>query len=144
MKIASCLELVKREEGCRLKPYRCTAGRLTIGYGRNLDDKGISSDEAAFLLTNDLSECERDCASIFGCQKWLALNEVRRAVLISMRFQLGASGFRQFTGTIGAVKGQRFSEAADHMMESLWSEQTPARALRAAEMMRTGEWCEEW
>ena len=26
-----------RHEGLRLKPYRCTAGKLTIGYGRNLD-----------------------------------------------------------------------------------------------------------
>jgi lysozyme len=36
-------ELVK-DEGLRLKPYKCTAGKTTIGVGRNLDDVGISKD----------------------------------------------------------------------------------------------------
>ncbi len=31
-----------RHEGLKLKPYRCTAGKLTIGIGRNLDNCGIS------------------------------------------------------------------------------------------------------
>ena len=33
---------LRRDEGCVLNPYRCTAGKLTIGIGRNLDDVGIS------------------------------------------------------------------------------------------------------
>ena len=47
-----------RHEGLRLKPYRCTAGKLTIGVGRNLEDKGISQQEAYELLENDIRECE--------------------------------------------------------------------------------------
>ncbi|MFA6660842.1 MAG: lysozyme, partial [Bacilli bacterium] len=35
-------EQLVRHEGLRLKPYRCTADKLTIGIGRNLDDCGIS------------------------------------------------------------------------------------------------------
>jgi len=31
------LEQLVRHEGLRLKAYRCTTGKLTIGYGRNLD-----------------------------------------------------------------------------------------------------------
>ena len=37
-------------EGLRLKPYRCTAGKLTIGVGRNLETKGLSEEEALFYL----------------------------------------------------------------------------------------------
>ena len=37
-------------EGLRLKPYRCTSNKLTIGVGRNLEDKGISKEEAMRLL----------------------------------------------------------------------------------------------
>ncbi|HAC30701.1 MAG TPA: lysozyme, partial [Marinobacter hydrocarbonoclasticus] len=46
---------LKRHEGLRLKPYLDTASspRLTIGYGRNLEDVGISRDEADFMLDND-------------------------------------------------------------------------------------------
>ena len=54
---ANLLERMKeqllRHEGLRLKPYRCTAGKLTIGIGRNLDDCGISQKEAYALLDND-------------------------------------------------------------------------------------------
>ncbi len=43
-----------RHKGLKLKPYRCTAGKLTIGVGRNLDDCGISQTEAYVLLENDI------------------------------------------------------------------------------------------
>jgi lysozyme len=48
------IDLLKKHEGLRLKPYRCSADKLTIGYGRNLDDVGISEEEAEMLLLNDL------------------------------------------------------------------------------------------
>src|SRR5438876_896932 len=46
--------LLVKHEGLSLKPYRCPAGKRTIGVGRNLDDRGISEDEAAMLLGNDI------------------------------------------------------------------------------------------
>ncbi len=59
---AKLLERIKeqlvRHEGLGLKPYRCPAGKLTIGYGRNLDDTGISKAEAYELLSNDIRCCE--------------------------------------------------------------------------------------
>ncbi|MFD2234837.1 glycoside hydrolase family protein, partial [Phaeospirillum tilakii] len=44
-----------RDESLRLKPYRCPAGKLTIGIGRNLDDVGISREEAETLLDHDIA-----------------------------------------------------------------------------------------
>lgn len=41
-----------RDEGLRLKVYHCTAGKLTIGVGRNLEDNWFSSNEVAYLLEN--------------------------------------------------------------------------------------------
>ena len=35
---------LRLHEGERLFPYKCTAGRLTIGVGRNLDDRGITAE----------------------------------------------------------------------------------------------------
>ncbi|HOE90389.1 MAG TPA: lysozyme, partial [Candidatus Cloacimonadota bacterium] len=29
--------MLKKHEGLVLKPYKCSAGKLTIGYGRNLE-----------------------------------------------------------------------------------------------------------
>lgn len=39
-----------RDEGLRLFPYRCTAGKLTVGIGRNLDNNPLTADEAMVFL----------------------------------------------------------------------------------------------
>ena len=57
-------QLIKHE-GLRLTPYRCPAGRLTIGIGRNLEDKGITEKEAVMLLKNDIQECIENLKTIF-------------------------------------------------------------------------------
>lgn len=49
-------DMLIRHEGLKLKPYRDTVGKLTIGAGRNLNDLGISEREAMFLLDNDIME----------------------------------------------------------------------------------------
>ena len=43
-------------EGLRLGVYRCPAGKLTIGVGRNLEDRGITEEEAYYLLRNDIAD----------------------------------------------------------------------------------------
>ncbi len=47
-----------RHEGLRLKPYNCTAGKLTICFDRYLDDFGIYQTEACVLLENDIHNCD--------------------------------------------------------------------------------------
>ena len=46
--------LIAGHEGLRLTPYHCTGNKLTIGYGRNLDDVGISQSEAEILREHDI------------------------------------------------------------------------------------------
>ena len=41
-------------EGLKLYPYRCSANKLTIGVGRNIEERGIAEDEALYLLNNDI------------------------------------------------------------------------------------------
>ena len=47
-------EQLKKHEGIKLKPYTDTVGKLTLGIGRNLEDKGITEQEALFMLNNDV------------------------------------------------------------------------------------------
>lgn len=42
-----------RHEALKLFPYKCTAGKLTIGVGRNLDDKKLKFQEITYLLGNN-------------------------------------------------------------------------------------------
>lgn len=128
-------EMVKRHEGLRLKPYRCTAGKQTIGYGRNIEDKGISQSEAELLLIGDLTECEAD---LEGFPWWAGLSDNRKAVLIDMRFNLGGGGFRQFKSMIACIACGDFNYAAEEMLSSRWARQVQGRATELANLMRAG------
>jgi lysozyme len=128
-------ELV-RDEGCRLHPYVDTVDKITIGVGRNLDDVGISEDEAAFLLANDIARVRRDLDDHLPW--WQGLDPVRQRVLANMCFNLGIGHLLGFTHTLNLVEGGDFEAAAEAMMASLWARQVGPRAARLADMMRSG------
>jgi len=127
------------DEGLRLKPYRDIVGKLTIGVGRNLDDVGISEDEALYLLENDIQRTIQDATNIFGTSIWLSLDEVRQAVILDMLFNLGKPRFLTFKKFIKAVKEKDFEKASKEMLDSRWARQVKKRAQRLAYMMRTGK-----
>jgi lysozyme len=125
-----------RDEGLRLKPYRCSAGKLTIGIGRNLDDVGISHGEAEIMLRNDIARAEADLDR--DLPWWKTLDEVRRRVLVNMAFNLGIRGLLGFKNTLELVRTGRYLDAAQHMLDSKWAKQVGPRAVRLATMMRDG------
>lgn len=132
---------LKRHEGLELKPYKCTANKTTIGYGRNLDDKGISEGEAESMLWADVAEVRDTLAD-----KWSPfdnLDPVRKAALINMGFNLGITGLFGFRNMLDAVGRGDFERAADEMLDSRWAKQVGNRATELAEQMRSGEWGEE-
>lgn len=129
---------VKRHEGLRLRAYVDTVGKITIGYGRNLEDAGISTDEAEMLLAHDLDRVMRELEGRFAW--FFVLDSVRQAVLVNMGFQLGMAGLSKFSQTLAAIVAKEYGQAADLMMDSKWARQVPRRAAELAAMMRTGQW----
>jgi lysozyme len=138
--------LLEREEGLRLAVYddatgkpllpgMTVVGHPTIGIGRCLDRKGITEAEARVLLENDLAEVR---AQVAQALPWSTrLSEARQVVLQAMAFQMGISGLLGFKGTLAAIQRGDYTAAAQGMLNSLWARQTPARAGRMAEMMRS-------
>ena len=130
------LNSVARHEGLRLKPYTDTVGKLTIGFGRNLEDKGLSKKEAALLLQHDLEDAERECLNAFA---WFsALDGPRQTVLIEMCLNLGLRKLIGFGQTLKAVSERRYEDAAKQMLRSKWAQQVGQRAVTLAGIMRTG------
>ncbi|NMD11927.1 MAG: glycoside hydrolase family protein [Candidatus Cloacimonetes bacterium] len=127
-----------RHEGLRLKPYRCTAGKLTIGVGRNLEDKGISQQEAYELLENDIRECEVQLLTEIP-DIYLSLDINRKVVLINMCFNLGIKGLMGFKNTLAFIAARDWERAANNMLASRWAKQVGRRAIELAEIMRKGE-----
>lgn len=129
-------EQIIMHEGLRLKPYRCPAGYLTIGVGRNLDTKGLSKEEALFLLRNDIEEITSQLEK-YGWYR--GLDDVRKKVIIDMAFNLGVYGLLSFKNMIQALNCGDYDTAADEMVNSTWHKQVGERGKRLVRMMRTGE-----
>ena len=124
-----------RDEGLRLKPYKCTAGKLTIGIGRNLDDVGISEDEARTLFKNDLERIVKELTHTFS---WFASAPFKVQLgFANMCFNLGLPRLRGFKKMVDALERGDYAEAADEALESHWARQVGNRAVRIAELFRT-------
>lgn len=128
------------EEGYRQFPYRCTAGKLTIGIGFNLDDAGLSMDESLLILRHRIVKIRNAIRK--KCAWYDSLAEARQACLVGMAYQMGIEGLFKFKATLAYAEAGRFEEAALNMLASKWARQTPARAQRAAYMMRYGKFPE--
>jgi lysozyme len=132
------IDQIKRDEGLRLSPYKDSLGKLTIGYGRCLDTRGITKDEAEYMLANDLHSVRIELAARIP---WITdLNEARQAVLQNMAFNMGIPGLLGFRTTLALVKGGQFVEAAKAMLESKWAKQVGTRATRLTQQMSDGNW----
>ncbi|RLB13534.1 MAG: glycoside hydrolase [Deltaproteobacteria bacterium] len=135
-------KMIRRHEGFRQYPYKDSLGVLTIGYGFNLDHwmaYGIPREEADALLGVKVRIAEREASFIPG---WGNCNEVRRAVLADMTYNMGIARTLKFKKMIAALKAGDFSEAAAQILDSRFARQTGSRAVELAAMMRTGEWQE--
>ena len=131
-------KLTKEFEGCRLKPYKCPAGKLTIGYGRNLDDVGISQAEADMMFERDFAKAEADVRDL--CKEFGIniddLIEQRFYVLTDMCFNIGKGGLKKFKKLFSALKKGLYDDAANAMLDSLWAKQVGNRATKLAVLMR--------
>ena len=135
------LDMITLHEGLELKPYKCTSDKLTIGIGRNIEDIGITEDEARYLLQNDVDRILKEVEHWTFLEK---LNDVRQAVILDMVFNMGISTFNANTcvKTFAAIQDEDWEKAANEMLESRWANQVGQRAIRLSQMMRKGEWYE--
>lgn len=122
------------DEGLRLKPYKDTKGILTIGVGRNLDDVGISHDEAMALLDNDIASHAADLDRELPW--WSRLDAARQLVLANMAFNLGIQRLLMFKKMLDHLARGECDAAADEMQASAWAGQVGPRAARLIAAMR--------
>ena len=123
-------------EAERLLPYRCSEGYLTIGVGRNLDDRGITQEESRFLLKTDMEIVLKEAATL---DYWDELNDARKLVIADMIFNLGLSRFIRFVKFAAALRIHDYTLAAHEMMDSRWATQVGRRAIKLRDIMLSGE-----
>lgn len=129
-------ERLKVKEFYRQFVYKDTVGKDTVGYGRNLNDRGVMEGEAAMMLDNDISYFDDKLSSELSFYN--NLDEVRKAVLIDMAFNLGLHGLLAFKKTLHLISMGNYGMAASEMMNSKWATQVKGRAAELSEAMRSG------
>jgi lysozyme len=132
------IEQLKHDEGIRLFPYQCSADKLTIGYGRNLEDNGISEYEAEQMLLADTQVAAEDAKKFVGNDTWVKLSDVRKACLVNMAFNLGLPTLKTFQMLKTALQTGDMTEASAQMLDSKWASQVGQRAHRLAALMLEG------
>ena len=135
--MSNLIAQLKRHEAVELKPYKCTSGKLTIGVGRNLEDIGITEQEAELLLLNDIGRVKQE---LVNDQWYMDLDPVRKAVIENMSFNLGYPTLKKFQNMIAHISEGNFELASNEMLNSRWSKQVGQRSIELAEQMRTGQW----
>jgi lysozyme len=130
----SIAELLEKHEGFRQFPYRDTTGHLTIGIGRNIEERGITRAEALYLLQNDINDFKRQLSDRLY---WFDnCNEQAQVVLIDMCFNLGLTGLLQFTKTLEHFKNENYRLASEEMLKSKWAQQVGERAVELSNILK--------
>lgn len=134
--MSNLANMIKEHEGLRLKPYKDSRGILTIGYGRNLEGKGISEVEANYLLLHDIEEVTLSLARIIP--NWKALSENRKVALIDMTYNIGIGTFKGFYKMLKALSEENYLLVSEEMLNSKWAEQVGERAKELSLLVRKG------
>lgn len=126
------------DEGYRKLPYTDTVGKLTIGIGHNLTDRGLSDKAISFIFDEDVTQAEADARKLLGNYVFENLSLRRKAVIVNMAFNLGLARLSLFHDTLLAIKESRYTDAKAGMLHSKWATDVGDRAKRLAQMMELG------
>jgi len=133
--------MLKHHEGSKTHAYKCTANKVTIGVGRNIDKDGglgLSKDEINYLLRNDIERVEDELSRRLPFV--IELSDVRLDALIDICFNLGLPRFLKFKKALRALENHDYDLAAREFMDSRWATQVGQRAVTVCNMIRTGKY----
>jgi GH24 family phage-related lysozyme (muramidase) len=133
--------LIGEEEGRIKHVYPDSRGLLTIGIGCLCDPKvpGAGLCDAAIdaQFAHDSLEAHTLAARF---PHYSELSDVRKAVLVSMCFQMGG-GPLHWPDFVAALEARNYTAAAGAGRDSSWwREQTPKRAEREMQMLQLNTW----
>ena len=135
------IEMLRKHEGVEKYAYKCTADKVTIGVGRNIDKSGgmgLSDDEIDYLLSNDI---KRVSAELIRAFPWYSeLDEVRKDAMIDMCFNMGLPRLSKFKNSLAAMANGDYDIAAIEFLDSNWAKQVGIRSITITDMIRSGEY----
>lgn len=152
-------EMLRLDEGLKLDVYKDTEGYWTVGIGHLLTknpskdvaiqelDKlverktlgKITNEEAQKIFLEDVKKVDQGIQSNSTLKPVFdSLDPVRQDALRNMVFQMGVAGVATFKNSLRLIQSKQWDQAAINLKQSKWFKQTPNRAGRVIEVMRTG------
>ena len=126
-----------RHEGKRSLPYECSAGKITVGVGRNLEDNPLTEEEIMYLLRNDIARCEKE----LNRYSWFRMmDKPRQDACLDLLFNIGLTRFLQFRRMIKAFENRDYDLASKELLDSKYALQVGARANELSEIIRTNKY----
>lgn len=147
MDLSKLKQNIIKNEGFESKPYLCPNKKLTIGYGRNLEN-GITEREAVVLLENDLLNLKLELEDKLPVFK--KLDDIRQNVILEMAYNMGVPRLLKFKSMIEALKKADYKEASREMLMSKWhydfieyspnTKEEKLRSSRLSKVMKEGKY----
>jgi len=148
--MSQIIPILNFEEGYVESPYVDSLGFPTVAGGIRIGPKGASLSNYTFRVPRKVGDTWKQVIvdekvldmnsrpAIYAALK--QCNPARADILYSMAYQMGVDGLAAFNNTLVMISNGNFTGAAEGMLSSLWAKQTPGRARRHAEVMRTGSY----
>lgn len=141
MNLKKLTEDIKQEEGFRDIPYTDHLGNWTIGWGHLIKsnehferDKKYSYQHLEKVLNYDLNIAVGDAKLL--CSN-MDLPDKCVEIVAHMCFQLGKPKTAKFKKMFEALRKKDYINAGFEMEDSQWAKQTPQRAMRLSERMKS-------
>lgn len=130
------MQKIEAEEGRKHQVYTCSAGKLTVGVGFNIEDVPIPDEVIDYWLIFNLNKLRRELIEF----KWFNDSPpFAKLVLVDMAYQMGVAGLLKFEDMIKAITNKDYEKASSELLDSKYARQTPERANRNAEILRSGK-----
>ena len=138
--MSKIIEMLRKHESVETHAYECSANKITVGVGRNIDKDGgigLSNDEIDYLLANDIKRVNGELQRSFD---WFnSLDQVRKDAMIDLCFNIGLPRMKGFKKALAAMDGVDYDTAALEFLDSRWAKQVGSRAVTITNMIRSVE-----
>jgi GH24 family phage-related lysozyme (muramidase) len=146
--------LIRRHEGLRLEAYKDIVGKLTVGYGFNLDAGAAKAICASLNLDyesirNGAAITEAQADAILDLQLGMVNAQAKtlfpnfnqmpadvQAVVQDLIFNMGFAAFSKFGQTVPALRAGKYAEAADFLEKDKWFRETGHRGVEDVALLR--------
>ena len=139
------MEMIKKHEGVRTRPYKDSLGLWTVGVGHLIGDgkslppewnREFTKEEVNALFLKDYEKHKEMAMKTPG---WSKANETGQAAMIDLAFNMGGSWYKKFPATSKALEAGDFEKAADNLKDSKWYQQVKSRGVTIVDMIRNGK-----